>query len=143
MRFSDRERYLLVETPYIHSGGDDRSKGIFLFRKLMSDVSIITNLVRIHQDLRSQTPFVYPSICPFSPRPSPATHFTMAACRPFPNHFQSAFIISVQPPKSHSSPCRPHRVTVPDCLFFVFPFSFSFFVRVRDVDREDACDMLF
>lgn len=64
----------------------------------------------------------------------------MTGLRPS-RHFQSAFIMSLQPPNSHSSPCRPHRVTVPDDrLFFLV---FSFFGRVREVDRDDACDALF
>lgn len=53
-----------------------------------------------------------------------------------PIHFQNPFTISVHPPKSHWSPCRPHCIVVPDCLFFFF-FSLGFFGnRVRDDERE-------
>lgn len=59
--------------------------------------------------------------------------------RPQAFYFQKPLTISVQPPKSHSSPCRPQCMVVPDCLF-LFLSLFFFTVRLREDDREDCSE---
>ena len=84
-------------------------------------------------------PRLCPSILPFpSYRRDPARLTFFIPSRRHDRHFQSALIASVQPPKSHSSPCRPHRVTVPDCFFLAL----SFFGRELDADRDAGRDGL-